>query len=73
LVNSSIDSIRLEAREITLGSKRKKRLDNLTFTFEPGQLIAIVGGSGAGKSTLMRVLLGNEAPTRLKVPNAPKM
>ena len=63
MVNSSIDSIRLEAREITLGSKRKKRLDNLTFTLEPGHLIAIVGGSGAGKSTLMRVLLGNEAPT----------
>ncbi|WP_373538857.1 ABC transporter ATP-binding protein/permease [Chamaesiphon sp.] len=61
--NSLTGSIRLEARDITLGSKDKKRLDNITFTIEPGQLIAIVGGSGAGKSTLMRVLLGNEAPT----------
>jgi ABC transport system ATP-binding/permease protein len=51
--------IRLEARNIT----QKNRLDDITFTIEPGQIIAIVGGSGAGKSTLLRTLLGLEKST----------
>jgi ABC transport system ATP-binding/permease protein len=49
-------TIRIEARDIN----KRKRLDNLTFTIEPGQFVAIVGGSGAGKSTLLKSLIGIE-------------
>jgi ABC transport system ATP-binding/permease protein len=57
------DQIRLDVTHLKLVSQGKTRLDNLSFSLEPGQFIALVGGSGAGKSTLMRTLLGIEAPT----------
>jgi ABC transport system ATP-binding/permease protein len=57
------DQIRLDVTHLTLETKNKRRLDDLSFSLEPGQFIALVGGSGAGKSTLMRALLGVEAPT----------
>jgi ABC transport system ATP-binding/permease protein len=57
------NQIRLDVTHLTLATNNKTRLDNLSFSLEPGQFIALVGGSGAGKSTLMRTLLGIEAPT----------
>jgi len=56
--------IRLEAHNLILETKSKRRLDNLSLAIEPGQFVALVGGSGAGKSTLMRVLLGMEKTTK---------
>jgi ABC-type bacteriocin/lantibiotic exporter with double-glycine peptidase domain len=38
-------------------------LDHVSFSVEPGEMVAIVGPSGAGKSTLLRVLLGIDDPT----------
>lgn len=38
-------------------------LDNLNFTIEAGESVAIVGPSGCGKTTLMNVLLGVLPPT----------
>ncbi|BAZ01384.1 FHA domain-containing protein [Tolypothrix tenuis PCC 7101] len=58
------DRIRLEAHDLILETKGKRRLDDLTFAIEPGQFVALVGGSGAGKSTLMRTLLGIEKITQ---------
>lgn len=37
-------------------SKGKPVLQNISFTIEPGELIAIVGGNGSGKSTLVKLL-----------------
>jgi ATP-binding cassette subfamily C protein len=37
-------------------------LDDVSFSLEPGQFLAVVGPSGAGKSSLVRILLGFESP-----------
>lgn len=41
----------------------KRVLDNVEFTVDRGDRIALVGVNGAGKSTLLRMLAGLEAPT----------
>jgi ABC-type bacteriocin/lantibiotic exporter with double-glycine peptidase domain len=38
-------------------------IQNLSFTVNPGQFVALVGPSGGGKSTLLRLMLGLEKPT----------
>jgi len=37
-------------------------LDEVSFSVEPGEFVAIVGPTGCGKSTILRLLLGFEAP-----------
>lgn len=37
-------------------------LDNITYAFEPGVNVGILGRNGAGKSTLLRLLGGREQP-----------
>ncbi|MFE5208826.1 thiol reductant ABC exporter subunit CydD [Streptomyces sp. NPDC056600] len=39
----------------------------VSFTVEPGAVVALTGPSGAGKSTLLRVLLGFTGPSRGRV------
>ncbi|RYF23598.1 MAG: type I secretion system permease/ATPase [Oxalobacteraceae bacterium] len=42
-------------------------LNKISFTVEPGQIVALVGGSGAGKSSLLRVLSGAIEPDQGEV------
>jgi len=42
-------------------------LDDLTLTFAPGELTAVVGPNGAGKTTLLRCLDGELAPSAGRV------
>ena len=41
----------------------KRVLENVSFTIDRGDRIALVGVNGAGKSTLIRLLSGQETPT----------
>ncbi|KEQ53501.1 Type I secretion system ATPase [Sphingobium chlorophenolicum] len=44
--------------------QEKPILADISFTVEPGEVIAVVGPSGAGKSTLLRMLSGAAQPLR---------
>lgn len=48
----------IEAENLTKLFKKKKAVDDISFSVKKGDIVAIVGPNGAGKSTLMRLMLG---------------
>lgn len=42
-------------------------LEDVNFRITPGEFVSIVGRSGAGKSTVVKLLIGEEKPTRGRV------
>ena len=49
------------------GSTLVKAIDNVSFTVDEGDFVAIVGSSGSGKSTLLHILGAVDKPTSGKV------
>ncbi len=49
------------------GDNQVKALDNVSFTVNKGEFVAIVGASGSGKSTLLHLIGGVDRPTSGKV------
>lgn len=72
-------------KEYKIGQNRSTALESATFKINPREFVSLVGRSGAGKSTIIKLLIGEERPskgriifgsydvTRLKMPELYKM
>ncbi|MDO4754633.1 MAG: ATP-binding cassette domain-containing protein, partial [Bacillota bacterium] len=49
------------------GDTEVRALDDISFSIEKGEFVAIIGPSGSGKSTLLHILGGVDRPTDGKV------
>lgn len=57
-------SAMLQLRDVTIEYGDKIVLERINLDIEDRSFVSIIGPSGAGKSSLLRVVLGQEAPTR---------
>ena len=64
-----MEILKVENLSKVYGAKENKvvALDNVSFSVNKGEFVAIVGHSGAGKSTLLHLIGGVDRPTKGKV------
>lgn len=64
-----MEILKVENLSKVYGTKENKvvALDNVSFSVNKGEFVAIVGHSGAGKSTLLHLIGGVDRPTKGKV------
>ncbi len=61
-MSASLESRRLECRNLTVSVPGRELVRNLTAEFRPGTVIAVLGRNGAGKSSLLHALAGLRPP-----------
>ena len=66
---SFMEILKVEHLTKTYGEKNTlvTALNDINFSVEKGEFVAIVGASGSGKSTLLHILGGVDKPTSGKV------
>ena len=42
-------------------------LENINFSIQPNEFVSIVGRNGAGKSTIIKLLIGEEKPSKGRI------
>ena len=64
-----MEILRVENLSKTYGKGENKvvAIDNISFSVQKGEFVAIVGASGSGKSTLLHLIGGVDRPTSGKV------
>ena len=50
-----------------LYNEQSAALEDVTFQINPGEFVSLAGRSGAGKSTIIKLLIGEERPSRGRV------
>jgi ATP-binding cassette subfamily F protein 3 len=66
-----IESIMLQAHQVSKSYGVQLILENITFSIQPDDRVGLIGPNGSGKSTLLRILTGEEPPDRGTVFLAP--
>ena len=69
ILKGIMEILRVENLTKTYGSGENmvKAVDNISFSVEKGEYLAIIGASGSGKSTLLHLIGGVDRPTSGKV------
>lgn len=64
-----MNMVRIEnlSKIYSTGDAKVRALDNVSFTVEKGEFVAIIGPSGSGKSTLLHLIGGVDRPSGGKV------
>ena len=62
LKETAIQSLKRQSHDVEV-----KALENLSFSLNPGEVLAIIGRNGAGKSTLLKLLARVLPPTKGRV------
>lgn len=64
-----METLRVENLNKTYGKgeNQVKAVDNVSFSVQKGEFVAIIGASGSGKSTLLHLIGGVDRPTSGKV------
>jgi len=57
------DTAAVEVRDISFGYKGEPFLQNVSFSVNQGELVALIGANGSGKTTLLKILLGLLSPS----------
>ena len=53
----------VELRDLTKIYNEYSKVENIQFSIEKGEIVALCGGNGAGKSTLIKMITGILKPT----------
>ncbi len=59
---SVLEPARLDVKNVSVSYGSRKAIDNISFSINHGERVAVIGPNGAGKSTLLKALIGLIVP-----------